>query len=89
MHFLPGSTPFGNSLTQAERRYKLLETRLKQHTETKKRYSKFIREFIEVDHMEIIPEEEILIEKEKSYYLPHLCVFKDESSTTKLRVVFE
>ena len=89
MPFIPGSTPLGNSLTQAERRYKQLETRLKQHPETKERYSKFIKEFIEVDHMEIIPEEEVPIEEEKSYYLPHLCVFKDESSTTKLRVVFD
>ena len=89
MPFIPASTPLGNSLTQAERRYKQLETRLKQHPETKKGYSKFIKEFIEVDHMEIIPEEEVPIEEERSYYLPHLCVFKDETSKTKLRVVFE
>ena len=31
----------------------------------------------------------VQIEEEQSYYLPHLCVLKGKSSTTKLRVVFD
>ena len=39
--------------------------------------------------MEEIPANETRCEDSKSFYLPHHCVFKDDSTTTKLRVVFD
>ena len=39
--------------------------------------------------MEEIPANEMLLPKEKSYYLSHHCVSRDSITTTKLRVVFD
>ena len=39
--------------------------------------------------MEVIPQEEINKPSNEVYYLPHHCVFKEDSTTTKLRVVFD
>ena len=39
--------------------------------------------------MEEVPANETRCEDSKSFYLPHHCVFKDDSTTTKLRVVFD
>ena len=39
--------------------------------------------------MEIIPESEMPIQPESSFYLPHHCVFNENSTTTKLRLVFD
>ena len=79
----------GESLTQAESRFKSLERRLDRNPDLRKRYSDFINEFISLGHMEVIPQEEINKPSNEVYYLPHHCVFKEDSTTTKLRVVFD
>ena len=79
----------GESLTQDESRFKSLERRLDRNPDLRKRYSDFINEFISLDHMEVIPQEEINKPSNEVYYLPHHCVFKEDSTTTKLRVVFD
>ena len=81
-------THLGESLTQAESRFKSLERRLDGNPDLRKRYSYFINEFISLDHMEVIPQEEINKPSNEVYYLPNHCVFKEDSTTTKLRVVF-
>ena len=78
----------GERLTQAESRFKSLERRLDGNPNLRKRYSDFINEFISRDHMEVIPQEEINKPSNEVHYLPHHCVFKEDSTTTKLRVVF-
>ena len=42
-----------------------------------------------MDHVEEVPQDEIETPMGKNFYLPHHCVFKEASSTTKLRVVFD
>ena len=39
--------------------------------------------------MEVFPENEISKPDSAVYNLPHHCVFKEDSTTTKLRVVFD
>ena len=40
-----------------------------------------------MEHLEIVPRNEL--NSENVYYQPHHCVFKEDSTTTKLRVVFD
>ena len=79
----------GESLTQAQRRFSSLERRLDTNPELRKRYGDFVDEFVSLDHMEVVPENEINKPDSDVYYLPHHCVFKEDSTTTKLRVVFD
>ena len=54
--------------------------------ELKKKNIAFTQEFIDLGIMEQVPENELDIPK--CYYLPHHCVHKPDSTTTKSRVVF-
>ncbi|XP_041450598.1 uncharacterized protein LOC121404670 [Drosophila obscura] len=65
----------GDSYTQAYRRFLNLERKLERRPQLKAQYVSFIR-----------VESELL--SRCRYFLPHHCVFKEDSTTTKLRVVF-
>lgn len=65
-----------------------LERRFEKNPKLHQDYVKFIDELLSLSYMEEIPIEEIKIEHEKSFYLPHHPVIRENSSTTKLRVVF-
>lgn len=81
------SHPFlGDSYGAAINRLRILERRLQANPQFANDYSKCLREHIELDHMEIIDEQE---ENENVNYLAHHAVVKVSSSTTKLRVVFD
>ena len=54
-----------------------------------KRYADFFGEFFHLGHMEKVPTSEVIKPVENCYYLCHHCVFKESSTTTKLRVVFD
>lgn len=62
-----------------------LEKRFERKPNLKVEYEKFINEYINLGHMELVPYEKA--PPAVVHYLPHHCVFK-ESTTTKLRVVF-
>ena len=79
----------GESFTQARRRFMSLERRLITDPEHYERYRNFIREFMDLGHLKEVPPNEIDKYPSQLYYLPHHCVFKEESTTTKLRVVFD
>lgn len=51
-----------------------------------KEYSAFLKEYEELGHMRRVAD---IKEKPYSYYLPHHCVIRADSETTKLRVVFD
>lgn len=75
----------GNSLTMAEKRFFNLERRLARDSSLAKQYDEFIQEYIALGHMELTTP----ASDKPMYYLPHHAVFKSDSSTTKLRVVFD
>ncbi|XP_055612492.1 uncharacterized protein LOC129759094 [Uranotaenia lowii] len=77
----------GESRNQAVKRFKALEKRLEAYPNTKQMYSDFIKEYIELGHARYLSAEEAT--EHNTYYLPHHCVMKPDSSTTKLRVVFD
>ncbi|XP_072395159.1 uncharacterized protein [Diabrotica undecimpunctata] len=80
----------GNSSFLAEKRFKQLERRLEKNEELRESYHAFIREYIDLGHMSKLTSEETpSMQRGNSYYLPHHGVFKQNSITTKLRVVFD
>ena len=72
-----------NNFHTAKQRLFALERKLEDHGDVKQQYRDFIKEFVDMGHLEEAPQTSGLC-----YYLPHHCVFKD-STTTKLRVVFD
>ncbi|XP_058816127.1 uncharacterized protein LOC131679414 [Topomyia yanbarensis] len=79
----------GNSLVAATRLLRCIERRFDSDNDFKQRYISFMREYQELGHMMIIPPAEIDVDWSKSYYLPHHGVIKEDSTTTKLRVVYD
>lgn len=80
---------FEDSRLVAMRRFLALERRLVQNTPVYQMYGEFMRDYLECGHMTEIG----ALPSEKGtapiYYIPHHCVLRPESSTTKLRVVFD
>ncbi|XP_050076085.1 uncharacterized protein LOC126563480 [Anopheles maculipalpis] len=78
----------GDSREMALRRFLALERKLEKQPDLKEQYSQFIREYEQLGHMrEIVeaPNED----PGSVFYLPHHCVLRPSSTTTKLRVVFD
>ncbi|XP_050315300.1 uncharacterized protein LOC126749647 [Anthonomus grandis grandis] len=63
-----------------------LEQRLNKNPDLKRQYFDFLNEYISLGHMTQIDVSSL--SHQTCYYLPHHCVIKDSSTTTKLRVVF-
>ncbi|XP_062558034.1 uncharacterized protein LOC134222905 [Armigeres subalbatus] len=76
-----------SSRSVAERRFLSLEKRLSNNPQLKKQYCEFMREYVTMGHMEMIREEDF--SGAAHYFLPHHAVLKPDSTTTKLRVVFD
>ncbi|XP_022170758.1 uncharacterized protein LOC111034046 [Myzus persicae] len=85
--FRDSSVNLSDSYTTALRRFFALEKRLSSNPQLKSDYTKFMREYLDLGHMEVI--ENIDINKDQNYFLPHHAVVKESSLTTKLRVVFD
>ncbi|XP_040152440.1 uncharacterized protein LOC120894122 [Anopheles arabiensis] len=79
-------TQLGDSLEQAQRRLFSLERRLSWHEPTYDEYRKFMREYLEMGHMTPVQANELHMVR---CVIPHSCVIKTDSTTTKLRVVFD
>ncbi|XP_049874134.1 uncharacterized protein LOC126372431 [Pectinophora gossypiella] len=74
----------GESYEQAKRRFISLEKRLERSPSYKQMYSDFIKEYESLGHMTRTD-----TYKPLNYFLPHHGVFREHSTTTKLRVVFD
>ncbi|XP_058817359.1 uncharacterized protein LOC131680663 [Topomyia yanbarensis] len=71
----------------AQRRFLSLEHKLDSNNELKHLYHEFIHEYISLGHMLEVPLAEI--GQSPQYFLPHHAVLRPDSSTTKLRTVFD
>ena len=73
----------------AKRRFAHLERRFDKDPSLRERYTNFIKEFMDLKHLEAVPKHQIEKTDAEVFYLPHHCVLKDSSTTTKLIVVFD
>jgi hypothetical protein len=78
----------GNSKSMALKRFFMLEGRLSKQPFLHQQYSSFIREYETLGHLERVPEEDMSV-SHMQYFMPHLPVSRDDSATTKLKVVFD
>lgn len=81
----------GNSKNQALKRFYYLEKKLKNNKILNNLYCTCMEEYITLEHMKEIKDENNSESKPHnySYYIPHHAIFKETSTTTKLRVVFD
>lgn len=76
----------GETRDIALKRFYQLERRLESKPKLKEEYKKVIEEYIQLNHMEEVPREEI---SKPAVYLPHHAVVREDKETTKVRVVFD
>ncbi|XP_039299277.1 uncharacterized protein LOC120355056 isoform X4 [Nilaparvata lugens] len=76
----------GQSRHQALVRFHSLEKRLATNAELRSQYVAFMDEYESLGHMSPVPDSQPY---EKCFHIPHHPVFKPDSTTTKLRVVFD
>ena len=76
----------GSSHELAKRRFFALERKLQKHPQLKEDYIQFMKEYEQQGHMESVAQ---TILTKPHYFIPHHCVLKPGSTTTKLRVVFD
>lgn len=77
----------GTSRDLALKRLQGIERKLSKNHDLKKEYDSFLSEYENLGHMSEIIEENPI--SSKCCYLPHHCVQKESSTTTKVRVVFD
>ncbi|GJQ70763.1 hypothetical protein Trydic_g23054, partial [Trypoxylus dichotomus] len=77
----------GASYDQALKRFYSLEKRLNKNPPLKQEYGEFIKEYLELGHMR--KAKPYNYSTEPHFYLPHHAVVKENSITTRLRVVFD
>lgn len=87
--FKDNAGQLGDNLENATKRFNALERRLSKNSEIREEYSKFMSEYEALGHMSLISDPSETDCDRGIYYLPHHCVIKEDSSTTKLRVVFD
>lgn len=75
---------FGNSRPHAVARLFQVEKMLDKDINLKTSYHNFMREYAELGHMR-----PVTCQSSVNFYIPHHCVQKTDSSSTKLRVVFD
>ncbi|XP_058817099.1 uncharacterized protein LOC131680401 [Topomyia yanbarensis] len=77
----------GDNKITAFHRFRLIERRLSRDVKLADEYRGFMEEYVQLGHMELISEAQAEIQP--SFFLPHHPVIREESSTTKVRVVFD
>jgi len=78
--------PLGSSRELALQRLKSLERRLERNPHWQQQYVQFMTEYLTLGHMSLVDPLQDQIAK---YYIPHHFVLKEDSTSTKFRVVFD
>lgn len=78
---------YGETFQISQHRFMSLEKRLIRKPTLQEEYVRVIKEYEDLDHMKLVPEDNI--NKFGSVYLPHHPVIREDKDTTKLRVVFD
>lgn len=78
----------GDSFVIAKKRFENLRKKLVKDPSYFSQYKSFIDEYISLGHAEIVPSVPNDLDPRK-YFLPHHAVIRQQSTTTKLRVVFD
>jgi len=73
-------------MIMVKKRFFNLEAKLTKDTVLAKQYDDFMLKYIKLGHMQTVTSSS---SSTVSYYLPHHAVIKDNSITTKIRVVFD
>ncbi|XP_052850685.1 uncharacterized protein LOC128261177 [Drosophila gunungcola] len=76
----------GSSYEVAKRRFLSLERKLSKDPSLKKMYIEFMEEYVSLGHMSSTNDK---IPNTPHYFIPHQCVLRPQSTSTKLRVVFD
>ena len=84
----PDIGPLGESRSQAVRRLASLERSLARRGQ-QSQFNSVIQEYLDLGHAELIPPDELWKPKHETYYLPMHVVYKDSSTSTKIRAVFD
>ncbi|GFU21083.1 integrase catalytic domain-containing protein [Trichonephila clavipes] len=79
----------GDSKVKAKRRFFSLEKRLQDNPELRDKYVKFMQDYEHLGHMQLVPNSELSKPSSKRFYFSHFGVIREQSETTKLRVVFD
>ncbi|XP_029347204.1 uncharacterized protein LOC100569539 [Acyrthosiphon pisum] len=82
--FIRDPSVLGDSRFMAQQRFYNLERKLLKNPSLASDYKDFMNEYLELGHMEEAQDTDC-----PTYYLPHHSVFKSNSLTTKMRVVFD
>uniref|UniRef100_A0A1I8N6A2 Uncharacterized protein n=1 Tax=Musca domestica TaxID=7370 RepID=A0A1I8N6A2_MUSDO len=84
--FKESPSSLGQSRNTALRRFSAQERRLQNNLELKSEYNNFMRDYENLGHMSLFKNLKL---DEPHYFIPHHCVLKPNSTSTKLRVVFD
>uniref|UniRef100_A0A2S2QB76 Uncharacterized protein n=1 Tax=Sipha flava TaxID=143950 RepID=A0A2S2QB76_9HEMI len=85
--FRENAKRLGKSYEIAKRRLLVIERKFKGNQDLKTEYISFMDEYERLGHMELVNEDTEV--EGKMCYLPHHAVRKEDSTSTKLRVVFD
>ena len=84
-----GKEALGDSLKHARDRFRKLDRGFLADPSFYDRYAAVIDEYFELGHAQVVPDHEVPCPPHSAYYLPHRAVLKEDSSSTKIRVVFD
>lgn len=79
----------GDSFIIAKKRFENLEKRFQKDPAYFTEYKKFIYEYLELNHAHVVPLKLTNELSQNKYFFPHHAIIKEQSTTTKLRVVFD